>query len=120
MIVAGERVVVIEANPRASRTVPIVAKATGVDVVAAAVRCALGASLTEAGLAPGLAPDGPLVAVKAPIGSLWRLPGVSVELGPEMRSTGEVLGLDVDADRARQLAEEAVRAHAAGRALAIG
>jgi carbamoyl-phosphate synthase large subunit len=120
MIVAGDRVVVIEANPRASRTVPIVAKATGLDVVAAAVRCALGASLADAGLRPGLAADGPLVAVKAPIGSLWRLPGVSVELGPEMRSTGEVLGLDPSAARARELADEAVRAHAGGRALAIG
>jgi carbamoyl-phosphate synthase large subunit len=88
--------------------------------VAAAVRCALGASLADAGLRPGLAADGPLVAVKAPIGSLWRLPGVSVELGPEMRSTGEVLGLDPSAARARELADEAVRAHAGGRALAIG
>ena len=77
MIAAGERIVVIEANPRASRTVPIVAKATGLDVVAIAVRCALGATLSEAGLAAGLAPDGPRVAVKAPVGSLWRLPGVS-------------------------------------------
>jgi carbamoyl-phosphate synthase large subunit len=111
MIVAGERVVVIEANPRASRTVPIVAKASGVDVVAAAVRCALGATLAEAGLAPGLAPDGDRVAVKAPVGSLWRLPGVSAELGPEMRSTGEVLGLGPDAETAHALAREAAAAH---------
>jgi carbamoyl-phosphate synthase large subunit len=111
MIAAGERVVVIEANPRASRTVPIVAKATGLDVVAAAVRCALGASLAEVALAPGLAPDGALVAVKAPVGSLWRLPGVSAELGPEMRSTGEVLGLAADASDAHALAIEAVAAH---------
>jgi carbamoyl-phosphate synthase large subunit len=113
MIVAGERVIVIEANPRASRTVPIVAKATGFDVVAAAVRCALGASLAEVGLAPGLAIDGPLVAVKAPVGSLWRLPGVSAELGPEMRSTGEVLGLDADASVAHELAGAAAAAHRA-------
>jgi carbamoyl-phosphate synthase large subunit len=111
MIVAGERVVVIEANPRASRTVPIVAKATGLDVVAAAVRCALGATLGEVGLEPGLATDGPLVAVKAPVGSLWRLPGVDARLGPEMRSTGEVLGLDVDAERAREQALQAAAAH---------
>ncbi len=110
-IVAGERVVVIEANPRASRTVPIVAKATGRDVVKAAVQCALGASLAEAGLAPGLAVDGPMVAVKAPIDSLWRLPGVTTELGPEMRSTGEVLGLGEDYAGALQAAEEAVAAH---------
>jgi carbamoyl-phosphate synthase large subunit len=110
-IVQGERVVVIEANPRASRTVPIVAKATGRDVVAAAVRCALGSSLAEAGLTPGLAPDGPRVAVKAPIDSLWRLPGVTSELGPEMRSTGEVLGLGEDYAGALLAAEEAVAAH---------
>jgi carbamoyl-phosphate synthase large subunit len=113
MIAAGDRVVVIEANPRASRTVPIVAKATGLDVVAAAVRCALGARLADVGLAPGLAPDGALVAVKAPVGSLWRLPGVSAVLGPEMRSTGEVLGLHADAAEAHRLAEEAVAAHRA-------
>jgi carbamoyl-phosphate synthase large subunit len=110
-IVSGERVVVIEANPRASRTVPIVAKATGRDVVAAAVRCALGSTLAEAGLEPGLAVDGPMVAVKAPIDSLWRLPGVVTELGPEMRSTGEVLGLGLDYEGALLAAEEALAAH---------
>jgi len=111
MIAAGGRIVVIEANPRASRTVPIVAKATGRDVVADAVRCALGASLASIGLPPGLAHDGRRVAVKAPIGSLWRLPGVSAELGPEMRSTGEVLGLASDAAAAHELAREALAAH---------
>ena len=111
MIAAHDRVVVIEANPRASRTVPIVAKATGLDVVAAAVRCALGATLTEVGLTPGLAVDGPLVAVKAPVGSLWRLPGVDPGPGPEMRSTGEVLGLSTDAREAHQLALQAAAAH---------
>jgi carbamoyl-phosphate synthase large subunit len=110
-IVSDDRVVVIEANPRASRTVPIVAKATGRDVVAAAVRCALGGSLAEARLTPGLAADGPVVAVKAPIDSLWRLPGVTTKLGPEMRSTGEVLGLGADYDGALRAAEEAVAAH---------
>jgi carbamoyl-phosphate synthase large subunit len=111
MIVADERIVVIEANPRASRTVPIVAKATGRDVVAAAVRCALGGTLAEAGLVPGLAQDGPLVAVKAPIGSLWRLPGVDPTLGPEMRSTGEVLGLASTYEVALVAADEALAAH---------
>ena len=111
MIVAGERVVVIEANPRASRTVPIVAKATGRDVVAAAVRCALGATLAEAGWSPGLALDAALVAVKTPIGSLWRLPGVDPTLGPEMRSTGEVLGLAADFAGAMAATEAAAAAH---------
>jgi carbamoyl-phosphate synthase large subunit len=111
LIVAGERVVVIEANPRASRTVPIVAKATGRDVVAAAVRCALGAPLAEVGWSPGLAQNAPLVAVKTPIGSLWRLPGVDALLGPEMRSTGEVLGLASDYAGALAAAEAAAAAH---------
>jgi carbamoyl-phosphate synthase large subunit len=113
MIVSGEQVTVIEANPRASRTVPIVAKAIGRDVVAAAVRCALGASLAEVGWQPGLAPDAALVAVKAPVGSLWRLPGVDVELGPEMRSTGEVLGLAASYSEASASALAAAAAHAA-------
>ena len=111
MIALGDTIIVIEANPRASRTVPIVAKATGVDVVAVAVRCALGRSLAEAGMRPGLAADGPRVAVKAPVGSLWRLPGVSAELGPEMRSTGEVLGMATTARQATELAHEAAAAH---------
>jgi carbamoyl-phosphate synthase large subunit len=113
MIVAGDRIVVIEANPRASRTVPIVAKATRRDVVADAVRCALGASLSEVGLRAGLAPDAPLVAVKAPVGSLWRLPGVDARLGPEMRSTGEVLGIGTRYEDALELAREAAAAHSA-------
>jgi carbamoyl-phosphate synthase large subunit len=75
------------------------------------VGCALGATLAEVGLTPGLASDGPLVAVKAPVGSLWRLPGVSADLGPEMRSTGEVLGLASDAATARELAAAAAAAH---------
>src|SRR3990170_9162402 len=108
MIATSDGVVVIEANPRASRTVPIVAKATGRDVVAAAVRCALGETLASVGLRAGLAEDGAGVAVKAPVGSLWRLPGVSTELGPEMRSTGEVLGLGIDASTAHAMAREAV------------
>jgi carbamoyl-phosphate synthase large subunit len=111
MIVADERIVVIEANPRASRTVPIVAKATRRDVVAAAVRCALGASLADVGWSPGLAPDAPLVAVKTPISSLWRLPGVDAALGPEMRSTGEVLGLAPDYAGAMSAADAAAAAH---------
>jgi carbamoyl-phosphate synthase large subunit len=111
MIVTGDRVVVIEANPRASRTVPVVAKATQRDIVASAVRCALGASLAEAGLAAGLLPDATLVAVKAPVSSLWRLPGVDTTMGPEMRSTGEVLGLGSSFGAALEAARAAVAAH---------
>jgi carbamoyl-phosphate synthase large subunit len=112
MIAAADgRIVVIEANPRASRTVPIVAKATGRDVVAEAVRCALGASFADVGLRAGLAPDGALVAVKAPVDSLWRLPGVDGTLGPEMRSTGEVLGLAAGYPEASASADQALAAH---------
>ncbi|MFN2484704.1 MAG: carbamoyl-phosphate synthase large subunit [Candidatus Limnocylindria bacterium] len=110
-VVDGDRIVVIEANPRASRTVPILAKATGHDIVAAAVRCALGASLTDVGLATGLFPDAPLVAVKWPVDSLWRLPGVDRNVGPEMRSTGEVLGLEATYADALRSARDAVVPH---------
>ena len=112
MIASGGRIVVIEANPRASRTVPIVAKATGLDVVAAAVRCALGASLAEVGLPAGLLPAAAMIAVKVPVGSLWRLPGVDEALGPEMRSTGEVLGLAPEYETALAVAHEAALVHA--------
>jgi carbamoyl-phosphate synthase large subunit len=112
MIVSAGRITVIEANPRASRTVPIVAKATGLDVVAAAVRCALGASLAEVGLPVGLLPNAAMIAVKVPVGSLWRLPGVDEALGPEMRSTGEVLGLAPEYEAALAVAHEAALVHA--------
>ena len=65
----------------------------------------------RSGCEPGLAPDAPLVAVKAPIGSLWRLPGVDRRLGPEMRSTGEVLGLAPDYAAAMEAARQAEAAH---------
>ena len=76
------------------------------------MRCALGASLADVGLRarPGRS-TGRRVAVKAPVGSLWRLPGVSTELGPEMRSTGEVLGLAATAEEATALALDAAAAH---------
>jgi carbamoyl-phosphate synthase large subunit len=75
------------------------------------VRCALGASLAEVGWSPGLAADAPLVAVKTPVGSLWRLPGVDPVPGPEMRSTGEVLGLASTFSRALEVATEAAAQH---------
>ena len=75
------------------------------------MRCALGATLAEVGWQPGLARDAQLVAVKTPIGSLWRLPGVDATLGPEMRSTGEVLGLATDYASALAAAEAAAAPH---------
>jgi carbamoyl-phosphate synthase large subunit len=88
------RVYVIEVNPRASRTVPFISKVTGVPMVRLAVNCALGRPLKEQGYAGGLWPRQPLVAVKAPVFSMAKLIGVDTYLGPEMKSTGEVMGVD--------------------------
>jgi len=85
---------VIEANPRASRTVPIIAKLTGVPLVAAAARVALGEKLADMGLPLGLAARPGFVAVKVPVFSFAKLRRVETMLGPEMKSTGEVLGID--------------------------
>jgi carbamoyl-phosphate synthase large subunit len=85
---------VIEANPRASRTVPIISKVTGVDLVAAATRVALGEKLRDMEYGTGLTPSMPFVVVKVPVFSFAKLHGVETLLGPEMKSTGEVLGID--------------------------
>ncbi len=85
---------IIEANPRASRTVPIISKATGVNLVAAATRVALGERLADLPYGTGLLPDAPFVVVKVPVFSFAKMRGVETILGPEMKSTGEVLGID--------------------------
>jgi carbamoyl-phosphate synthase large subunit len=85
---------VIEANPRASRTVPIIAKLTGMPLVAAATRVALGEKLRDMGFDLGLLPRPDFVAVKIPVFSFAKLRRVETILGPEMKSTGEVLGID--------------------------
>ncbi len=90
------RILVIEVNPRSSRTVPFLSKVTGVPMVEAAVRAMLGETLAEQGLSPGLSPVPPLVAVKAPVFSSRKLDLVDTVLGPEMSSTGEVIGVDRD------------------------
>jgi len=92
-IVKDDELFVIEANPRASRTVPIIAKLTGVPLVAAATSVALGRSLRELGIEPGLGPAPDFVAVKAPVFSFSKLRRIETLLGPEMKSTGEVLGI---------------------------
>src|SRR5581483_7823645 len=89
-----DKVYVLEANPRASRTVPFLTKATGVPMVDLATRVGLGASLTELGWRGGLVPPRDLVAVKAPVFSMSKLGEVDSYLGPEMKSTGEVMGID--------------------------
>ena len=85
---------IIEANPRASRTVPIIQKATGVNMVAAATRIALGEKLRDMEYGTGLHPRTPYVVVKVPVFSFAKMRGVETILGPEMKSTGEVLGID--------------------------
>lgn len=93
-VVHGGRLYIIEANPRASRTVPIIQKATGINLVAAATRIALGEKLRNLEYGTGLQPHVPFVVVKVPVFSFSKMRGVETVLGPEMKSTGEVLGID--------------------------
>ena len=87
-------VYVLEVNPRASRTVPFISKVTGVPLIKVATGVMLGKSLREQGYTSGLWPVSKLVAVKAPVFSMSKLVGVDTHLGPEMKSTGEVMGID--------------------------
>jgi carbamoyl-phosphate synthase large subunit len=87
-------VYVIEVNPRASRTVPFLSKVTGVPMVKVATGVMLGKSLKEQGYNGGLWPAKKLIAIKAPVFSMSKLTGVDTHLGPEMKSTGEVMGID--------------------------
>ena len=91
--VSHGRVYVIEVNPRSSRTVPYISKVTGVPMVDMAVRCCLGEKLTDMGYGTGLHPNAPYVAVKVPVFSFEKLHAVDTQFGPEMKSTGEVLGI---------------------------
>ncbi|MCW3491042.1 carbamoyl-phosphate synthase large subunit [Dethiobacter alkaliphilus] len=91
---------VIEVNPRSSRTVPFLSKVTDIPMVQLATRCALGEKLKDLGYNGGICPDMPFVAVKAPVFSFAKLADLETSLGPEMKSTGEVMGIDVDLPRA--------------------
>jgi carbamoyl-phosphate synthase large subunit len=93
-VIHNGELLIIEANPRASRTVPIISKATGVNMVAAATRVALGEQLRDMPYGTGLLPAVPYVVVKVPVFSFAKMRGVETILGPEMKSTGEVLGID--------------------------
>ena len=88
------QVYVLEVNPRSSRTIPFISKVTRVPMVKLAVEVMRGRSIREQGYEPGLAPRRDLVAVKAPVFSMSKLAGVDTFLGPEMKSTGEVMGID--------------------------
>ena len=89
-----DELLILEANPRASRTVPIISKATGINLVAAATRIALGEKLRDMRWGTGLRPRPDYVVVKVPVFSFAKMRGVETILGPEMKSTGEVLGID--------------------------
>jgi len=99
VVVDGE-VYVIEVNPRSSRTVPFLSKVTDVKMVDVATQVALGASLKELGFKSGMVPPRPYVAVKAPVFSFAKMQDVDISLGPEMKSTGEVMGIDYHYARA--------------------
>ncbi|MFC2018636.1 carbamoyl-phosphate synthase large subunit [Chloroflexota bacterium] len=104
VIMPGEtqepRVYVLEVNPRASRTIPFISKLTGVPMVKIATKVMLGITLKEQGYSTGLWPTQHLVGIKAPAFSMSKLPGVDTHLGPEMKSTGEVMGVDYTFDAA--------------------
>jgi carbamoyl-phosphate synthase large subunit len=89
-------VYIIEVNPRGSRTIPFISKLTGVPVAKLATNVMLGETLKDQGYAGGLWPSQDLVGVKAPVFSMAKLVGVDWHLGPEMKSTGEVMGVDRD------------------------
>lgn len=93
-VVAQGKVYVLEVNPRASRTVPILSKVTGIPLVNLAVQVSLGKKLKDLGYMQGIAKEVPFVVVKAPVFSFEKLTKVETSLGPEMKSTGEVLGMD--------------------------
>ncbi len=84
---------IIEVNPRSSRTVPYISKVTGVPMIDLATRCMFGEKLVDMGFGTGIFKEGDTVAIKVPVFSTQKLPDVEVSLGPEMRSTGEVLGV---------------------------
>jgi len=93
-VVQGEQVFVLEVNPRSSRTVPFLSKVTGVSMVDVAMRAILGERLADLGFTTGLLPSADFVSVKVPVFSFAKLRSVDVNLGPEMKSTGEVMGTD--------------------------
>jgi carbamoyl-phosphate synthase large subunit len=99
-IVKDEELYVIEVNPRSSRTVPYISKVTGLPMVDVATKLMFDGKLTDFGYGTGLYPSRDIFAVKVPVFSFEKLPGLEVALGPEMKSTGEVLGLSKSLDEA--------------------
>ena len=92
-IVCGEEVYVIEVNPRSSRTVPYISKVTGIPIVPLAAKAIMGYKLKDMGYTPGLQPEAKYFAIKMPVFSFEKIRGADISLGPEMKSTGECLGI---------------------------
>ncbi|RKM60838.1 carbamoyl-phosphate synthase large subunit [Butyrivibrio sp. XB500-5] len=92
-IAVGDEVYIIEANPRSSRTVPYISKVTGIPIVDLAAEVMLGKKLKDLGYTPGLQPEAGYVAIKMPVFSFEKIRGAEISLGPEMKSTGECLGI---------------------------
>ena len=110
-VIKDETVYVIEVNPRASRTVPFLSKVTDIPMAQVATKLILGQSLKELGYEDGLYPESDQVHVKAPVFSFTKLAKVDSLLGPEMKSTGEVMGSDVTLEKALYKAFEASYFH---------
>jgi carbamoyl-phosphate synthase large subunit len=92
-IVADEKVYVIEVNPRSSRTVPYISKVTGIPIVKLACRAIMGEKIRDMGYEPGVQPEADYIAIKMPVFSFEKLRGADIAMGPEMKSTGECLGI---------------------------
>ena len=92
-IVCDGQVYVIEVNPRSSRTVPYISKVTGIPIVKLATKCIIGHKIKELGYTPGLQPKADYYAIKMPVFSFEKIRGAETSLGPEMKSTGECLGI---------------------------
>ncbi len=92
-IAVGDEVYVIEVNPRSSRTVPYISKVTGIPIVPLATKVILGHKIKDLGYKPGLQPEADYYAVKMPVFSFEKIRGADISLGPEMKSTGECLGI---------------------------
>ncbi len=99
-IVCGEDVYVIEVNPRSSRTVPYISKVTGIPIVPLASKVIIGHTIRELGYTPGLQPEADYFAVKMPVFSFEKIRDADISLGPEMKSTGECLGIAKTFDEA--------------------
>ena len=92
-IAVDEKVYVIEVNPRSSRTVPYISKVTGIPIVPLATKVILGQKIRDLGYTPGLQKEADYFAVKMPVFSFEKIRGADISLGPEMKSTGECLGI---------------------------